>query len=144
MELQNLENVKPEAKMRVVKGSSKKKSFTLSSTVYKAKSSYVKYSIKKAKEVVALIKGARVHSAVTQLKFCRRRQFSQAVLKVLNEAMSNAENNFGQDIDNLVVRAVLLEKGFSLRRFRAKSKGRAGKVNKPFIRVAVELSPLAA
>lgn len=121
-----------------------KKGGILMQDVYKAKSAYIKYSIKKAKEVVCLIQGKKVGNAINQLKFCRRKQFSMALLKVLNEAISNAENNFGQDIDRLAVRTVLLEKGFSLRRFRAKSKGRAGRVNKPFIRVVVELSSLVA
>ena len=80
-----------------------------------------------------------VENAVNVLQFSRRR-ISNIILKILNSAISNAENNHQLDIDKLYVKEATVGKSMVLKRFRPRARGRAGKILKPFSRVKIELT----
>ena len=61
------------------------------------------------------------------------------VLKVLNAAIANAENNKQLDIDNLFVKEAYVGKSLSMKRFRPRAKGRASSIVKPFSKLQLLL-----
>ena len=67
------------------------------------------------------------------------KRISKNVLKVLNAAISNAENNKQLDIDSLFVKEAYVGKSLSMKRFRPRAKGRASPIKKPFSRVTIIL-----
>ena len=62
-----------------------------------------------------------------------------SVLKVLNAAIANAENNKQLDIDNLFVKEAYVGKSLSMKRFRPRAKGRASSILKPFSKLTIVL-----
>ena len=101
-----------------------------------AKSAPVKSSVQKINLVAALVRGDKVSNALLQLKFCKRK-VADDLGRVLQSAVSNAENNFGMDVDKLYIDKILVGKAFTLKRFKARAKGRAGRIQKPFSRVSI-------
>ena len=95
-------------------------------------------SPRKANLVLGLIRGMHVKHAIEALRYCEKRS-SNEILKTLMSAIANAENNLGFDIDKLYVHEASVGKAFMMKRFRARARGRAGKILKPFSRVRVEL-----
>ena len=98
----------------------------------------IKSSQQKVNLVLRSIRGLPVENAVNILQFSRRR-ISNIILKILNSAISNAENNNQLDIDKLYVKEATVGKSMVLKRFRPRARGRAGKILKPFSRVKIEL-----
>lgn len=98
----------------------------------------IKSSQQKANLVLRSIRGLPVENAVNVLQFSRRR-ISNIILKILNSAISNAENNHQLDIDKLYVKEATVGKSMVLKRFRPRARGRAGKILKPFSRIKIEL-----
>ena len=92
----------------------------------------------KLANIARLIVNQRVNKAVEQLKFSNKR-VSQNVLKVLNSAIANAENNKQLDIDNLYVKEAYVGKSLSMKRFRPRAKGRASSILKPFSKLTIIL-----
>lgn len=101
-----------------------------------AKSAPVKSSVQKINLVADLVRGEKVSDALLQLRFCRRK-VAIDLSKVLHSAISNAENNYGMDVDKLYIDKILVGKAFTLKRFRARAKGRSGRIQKPFSKVSV-------
>ena len=99
----------------------------------------IKSSQQKANLVLRSIRGLPVENAVNILQFSRRR-ISNIILKILNSAISNAENNHQLDIDKLYVKEATVGKSMVLKRFRPRARGRAGKILKPFSRIKIELT----
>ena len=79
-----------------------------------------------------------INAAVNILKFSNKR-VSKEVLKTLNSAVANAENNNNLDIDKLVVKEAYVGKSLRMKRFRPMSKGRAFQIIKPFSRLTLVL-----
>jgi large subunit ribosomal protein L22 len=101
-----------------------------------AKDNVVRVSLLKLNNLVRLIVNQKVDNAINQLKYSQKR-ISTTVLKVLNAAIANAENNNQMDIDNLYVKEAYVGKGLSMKRFRPRAKGRASKIIKPFSRLTI-------
>ena len=99
----------------------------------------IKSSQQKANLVLRSIRGLPIENAVNVLQFSRRR-ISNIILKILNSAISNAENNHQLDIDKLYVKEATVGKSMVLKRFRPRARGRAGKILKPFSRIRIELT----
>lgn len=106
--------------------------------VYIARCSKVRSSPSKVGLVAGLIRGCDAQKAIYYLKFCHKK-VARSLSKILYSAVSNAENNFGVDIDNLYVYEVLVGKSITLRRFRARAKGRAARILKRYSNVTVKL-----
>ena len=101
-----------------------------------AKDNVVRVSLLKLNNLVRLIVNQKVDNAINQMKYSQKR-ISTTVLKVLNAAIANAENNNQMDIDNLYVKEAYVGKGLSMKRFRPRAKGRASKIIKPFSRLTI-------
>ena len=103
-----------------------------------AKDNSVRVSLLKLNNLVRLIVNQKVDKAINQLKFSQKR-ISSSVLKVLNTAIANAENNNQMDIDYLYVKEAYVGKSLSMKRFRPRAKGRASKIIKPFSKLTIIL-----
>ena len=102
----------------------------------KAFSASIRISPQKLNLVAASIRGLAVQSALTQLTFSKRR-IAQDVKKVLQSAIANAENNHQLDVDRLVVSEAYVGKAIIMKRWRARARGRVGKIVKPFSNLTV-------
>jgi large subunit ribosomal protein L22 len=86
--------------------------------------------------VAGLIRGKDVAEALADLEFSRRR-IAHTVRKVVESAIANAENNHQLDVDRLVVAEARVGRAFAMRRFRARARGRPGRITKPFSNLTV-------
>ena len=103
-----------------------------------ARDNTIRVSSLKLGNIARLIVNMKVSKAVNQLKFSQKR-ISYHVLKVLNAAIANAENNKQLDIDNLFVKEAYVGKSLSMKRFRPRAKGRASSILKPFSKLTIIL-----
>ena len=101
-----------------------------------AKDNTIRVSSLKLANVARSIVNLKASKAVNQLKFSQKR-ISINVLKVLNAAIANAENNKQLDIDNLFVKEAYVGKSLTMKRFRPRAKGRAASIIKPFSKVTI-------
>ncbi|MEO0393608.1 MAG: 50S ribosomal protein L22, partial [Pseudomonadota bacterium] len=86
--------------------------------------------------VASMIRGKPVEKALLDLEFSTRR-ISVDVKKVLESAIANAENNHQLDVDRLFVAEAYVGKAMVMKRFRARARGRVGKILKPFSNVTI-------
>ena len=93
-------------------------------------------SPRKLNLVAQMIRGLRADQALNQLTFSRRR-IARDVKKVLLSAVANAENNHDLDVDRLYVAEASVGKSLVMKRFRARARGRAGRIEKPFARLRI-------
>ena len=103
-----------------------------------AKDNTIRISPLKLGNIARLIVNLNASKAINQLKFSQKR-ISVIVLKVLNAAIANAENNKQLDIDSLFVKNVYVGKSLSMKRFRPRAKGRASSIIKPFSKLTIVL-----
>jgi large subunit ribosomal protein L22 len=89
----------------------------------------VRGSAQKGRLVADLVRGLPVEKALHILAFSPKKA-AKVIKKVLESAIANAEHNDGADIDELKVKTIYVEEGASLRRFRARAKGRGAKIEK--------------
>ena len=101
-----------------------------------AKDNMVRISPAKLSILVNSIVNMKVNSAINQLKFSSKR-VSATILKVLNAAVANAENNKQLDIDKLFVKEAFVGKSLRMKRWRPRAKGRAASIIKPFSKVTI-------
>ena len=101
-----------------------------------AKDNTIRVSSLKLANIARSIVNLKASKAVNQLKFSQKR-ISINVLKVLNAAIANAENNKQLDIDNLFVKEAFVGKSLSMKRFRPRAKGRASPIVKPFSKLTI-------
>ncbi len=101
-----------------------------------AKGHNLRISWQKLNLVAQLIRGKKADQAVHLLQFSTKR-IARDVKKVLESAIANAENNHGLDVDKLYVKEAHVGPGLIMKRFVAKSKGRAGRIIKPFANITV-------
>ena len=104
----------------------------------KAINKMIRISSQKLNLIIKDIRKKDINAAVNILKFSNKR-VSKEVLKTLNSAVANAENNNNLDIDKLVVKEAYVGKSLRMKRFRPMSKGRAFQIIKPFSRLTVVL-----
>ena len=113
-----------------------KKLENINTAMAKAKS--IRISPQKLNLVAKSIRGLDIKVAIDQLTFSRKR-IAKDVLKVLNSAIANAENNFGLDIDRLKVDEAFVGKSLVMKRMRARARGRAARILKPFSKLTIVL-----
>jgi large subunit ribosomal protein L22 len=92
-----------------------------------AQSKYIRSTPRKIKLVVDTLKGLSIDEALTRLKFLKKKA-AKPVILVLNQATSNATNNFNLNKDNLNIKKIIVGKGPIMKRWRAGARGRV----KPF------------
>ena len=110
----------------------------VNSSIAIAKDNTIRVSPLKLGSITRLIVNLKASKAINQLKFSQKR-ISKHILKVLNAAIANAENNKQLDIDNLFVREAYVGKSLSMKRFRPRAKGRASSIVKPFSKLTIVL-----
>jgi large subunit ribosomal protein L22 len=98
-------------------------------------------SARKLNLVAASIRGLKVQRALNELEFSHRR-IAKDVRKALYSAISNAENNHNLDIDNLVVAEAFIGKNLVMKRFAARARGRASRIEKPFSEITIVVREL--
>ena len=101
-----------------------------------AKDNMIRISPNKLSILVNSIVNMKVSSAVNQLQFSSKR-ISRSILKVLNAAIANAENNKQLDIDKLFIKEAFVGKSLRMKRWRPRAKGRAGSIIKPFSKLTI-------
>ena len=84
------------------------------------------------------IRGKKVGDALSYLEFSKKR-ISNTVKDILESAIANAENNHALDIDKLYVDEAFVGKNMVMKRFRARARGRAAKILKPFSQLTIVL-----
>jgi large subunit ribosomal protein L22 len=104
-----------------------------------AKLRYARLSAQKGRLVADQIRGLRVEQALTRLSFSGKKAATM-VKKVLESAIANAEHNEGADIDELRVHAVCIDEGPTMKRIRARAKGRAGRILKRSSHITVTVA----
>ena len=104
-----------------------------------AKSKYIRQSPYKLRLVLNLIRGLPVSEALDILKFTKRKA-SNEITKVIQSAMANAENNFGLNSNDLYISKAIADEGPTLKRFRPRARGRAGRINKRTSHLIIELA----
>ena len=106
-----------------------------------AKAKSIRTSGQKLNLIAKSIRGCNIKVAIDQLTFSKKR-VSREVLKVLNSAIANAENNFGLDIDKLIVKEAYVGKSIVMKRMRARARGRAARILKPFSKLTILLKEI--
>jgi large subunit ribosomal protein L22 len=96
----------------------------------------LRVSPQKLNLVAESIRGDKVEDALVKLTFNNRR-IAQDVKKTLQSAIANAENNHQLDPDLLVVKEAYVGKGLVMKRWRARARGRIGRIMKPFSHLTV-------
>ena len=98
----------------------------------------VRSSTKKLNPILKSIVGKKVSYALRDLSFSEKR-ISKDIKKTISSAIANAENNFQYDIDKLFVKEAYCGKQVIMKRFRARAKGRASPILKPYSNVTIIL-----
>ncbi len=102
----------------------------------RAISRHIRTSPQKLNVVAAAIRGKNADAALAELTFSNRR-VSNDVRKVLESAIANAENNHQLDVDRLFVKEAFVGKTLVMKRFRARARGRVGRIQKPMSNLTV-------
>ncbi len=92
---------------------------------------HLRTSPQKLNLVAQTIRGKDCEAALSELEFSRRR-IAVKVRKLLESAIANAENNHQLDVDRLYVAEATVGKNLVMKRWRARARGRVGRIQKPF------------
>ncbi|MBX9758103.1 MAG: 50S ribosomal protein L22 [Beijerinckiaceae bacterium] len=109
----------------------------------KAVARMLRVSPQKLNLLAQMIRGKKVERALADLEFSRKRS-ATAVKKALESAIANAENNHSLDVDDLVVAEAHVGKALVMKRFHARARGRAGRVEKPFSNLTIVVREVQA
>jgi large subunit ribosomal protein L22 len=104
-----------------------------------AKLSGARLSAQKARLVADQIRGKHVEEALDLLTFSNKKG-ATIVKKVLESAIANAEQNEGADVDELRVSTIFVDEGVTMKRIRARAKGRADRILKRSCHITVKVA----
>ena len=99
----------------------------------------IRSSNRKLKPILRSLVGKKVDIAIRDLTFSDKR-ISKDIKKTISSAVANAENNYQYDIDKLVVKEAYCGKQVVMKRFRARAKGRAAEIMKPYSNLTIILT----
>ena len=105
----------------------------------KAINKNIRSSTRKLSPILRSIVGKNADEAIRDLSFSEKR-ISKDIKKTISSAIANAENNYQYDIDKLVVKEAFCGKQIVMKRFRARAKGRASPILKPYSNITIILS----
>ena len=117
----------------------KKKDKQTDSKLVRSINKNIRSSTRKLKPILKSIVGKKVDVAMRDLTFSEKR-ISKDVKKTISSAVANAENNYQYDIDKLIVKEAYCGKQIVMKRFRARAKGRAAPIKKPYSNLTIILS----
>ena len=112
---------------------------TVEKKIVKSVNKNVRSSTRKLKPILKSIVGKKVDLAIRDLTFSDKR-ISRDVKKTISSAVANAENNYQYDIDKLIIKEAYCGKQIVMKRFRARAKGRASAIMKPYSNVTIILT----
>ena len=112
---------------------------TEKTNIVKAVNKNVRSGARKANVLLNFIKGKKVDLAIRDLEFARK-SVAKDIKKTVQSAVANAENNYQYDIDKLIVKEAYCGKQVVMKRFRARAKGRASPIMKPYSNVTIILT----
>ena len=118
---------------------SKKTNKDKDNKIIKSVNKNVRSSTRKLKPILWSIVGKKVDIAIRDLNFSDKR-ISKDVQKTISSAIANAENNFQYNIDNLIIKEAYCGKQIIMKRFRARAKGRASPIMKPYSNLTIILA----
>ncbi len=96
----------------------------------------IRVSPQKLNLVAALIRGKKASNALYDLEFSQKR-IAGTVKKTLESAIANAENNHNLNVDDLIVAEAYVGKSIVMKRFHARGRGRASRIEKPFAHLTI-------
>jgi len=105
----------------------------------KAVNRNVRSGARKINILLQNIRGKKADIAIRDLSFAKQR-IAMDIKKTVQSAIANAENNNQFDIDNLYIKEAYVGKSIVLKRFRARAKGRASGIKKPYSNVTIILT----
>ena len=111
----------------------------IDSKIVKSINKNVRSSTRKLNPILKSIVGKKVDVAIRDLSFSDKR-ISKDVKKTISSAVANAENNYQYDIDKLIVKEAYCGKQVVMKRFRARAKGRAAEIMKPYSNLTIILT----
>ena len=117
----------------------KKKIDKLNQKTVKSVNNGIRSSVRKLNPILKSIVGKKVDVAIRDLQFSEKR-VTRDVRKTISSAVANAENNFQNDIDKLIVKEAYCGKKIVMKRFRPRAKGSAAPILKPWSTVTIILS----
>ena len=106
--------------------------------IVKSVNKNIRSSVRKLKPILKALVGKKVDIAMRNLTFSEKR-ISKDIKKTISSAVANAENNFQYDIDKLIVKEAYCGKQVIMKRFRARAKGRAASIMKPYSNLTIVL-----
>ena len=104
-----------------------------------AKLKYARISPQKCRLVADAVRGQTVANALQTLSLMQKKG-AHIVKKVLESAVANAEHNHGADIDELKVSTIMVDEAPTLKRFRARAKGRSSRIIKRNSHITVQVA----
>ncbi len=107
--------------------------------IVKSVNKNVRSSTKKLNPLLKSIVGKKVDIAIRNLTFSDKR-ISKDIKKTISSAVANAENNYQYDIDKLIIKEAYCGKQVVMKRFRARAKGRAAEIMKPYSNLTIILT----
>jgi len=108
----------------------------------KAVNKNIRSSTRKLSPILRSIVGKKADEAIRDLSFSEKR-ISKDIKKTISSAVANAENNYQYDIDKLFIKEAFCGKQIIMKRFRARAKGRAAPIMKPYSNVTIVLSEIS-
>jgi len=96
----------------------------------------IRVSPQKLNLVAQLIRGKKAARALNDLEFSNKR-IAETVRKCLQSAIANAENNHDLDVDSLVVSEAFVGQSIVMKRFMARGRGKASRIQKPFAHLTI-------
>ena len=110
--------------------------------IVKSVNKNVRSSTRKLNPLLKSIVGKKVDIAIRNLTFSDKR-ISKDIKKTISSAVANAENNYQYDIDKLIIKEAYCGKQVVMKRFRARAKGRAAEIMKPYSNLTIILTEQA-
>ena len=111
----------------------------MSAMEVKAVSRYLRISPRKVRKLIGAVKGKPVESGLNALKFMPQKA-AGLVEKIVRSALANADQNPNIDVDSLVIRNITADQGPTLKRFRARARGRGTRILKRTSHITVTLA----
>ena len=113
-----------------------KRERTLADNEARAVTRTIRTSAQKLNDVATMIRGKKASQALAELEFSQRR-IAGTVKKTLESAIANAENNHDLDVDSLVVKEAHVGQSIVMKRFMARGRGKASRIQKPFSHLTI-------
>lgn len=105
----------------------------------KATAKYMRISAQKVRRILGAIKGKPAEAGINALKFMPQKS-AGLVEKILRSAIANADQNAKMDVDSLMIKNIIVDEGPTLKRFRARARGRASRILKRTSHITVIVS----